>query len=270
MATKFTGKVKPAKSVPAKAKSEKKVQEVKLLPLPEDNVQTYDAAIEAITTQKQIDNIAEKLRAQGMPDDLNRWLTMTPEKLKANEAERTRIVKQSKNVTAPKGKLPKATGLRVSVNLEPEGKKLLAEMEKAKEAKKAERLAALKTGKAGPKEAALRVVREAVEKPAGKGKSDPAPSSPAAAKPASKAAKAAEKASRNGRKGAFAPEVVDKLLPMVKEGTTVAALIKTAKWGDCPNPARRVSRFIATVLKADMKMKVTVEGEDEKATVKAA
>jgi hypothetical protein len=71
-------------------------------------------------------------------------------------------------------------------------------------------------------------------------------------------------------KGAFTAKVIDDLMPMVKKGTTLGALISAARWGSCGNPVRRATRFITTVAQGDFGLKVKIEGDGEEAKVKVA
>lgn len=48
-------------------------------------------------TQDDIDNIARRTRDAGVPDHLNRWLGMTPEKLEESETQITRQVAADRN-----------------------------------------------------------------------------------------------------------------------------------------------------------------------------
>lgn len=74
-------------------------------------------------TQAEIDVTAERVRASGLPDFLNRWIGMTPEKLAESEAtiarhvaaDRTRNATGDRTMPKDKGAAPsgsKAAGLR--------------------------------------------------------------------------------------------------------------------------------------------------------------
>lgn len=64
-------------------------------------------------TQHEIDATAARLRADGLPDSLNRWLGMTPEVLAESEAKVAREVdRQRRSTTMPKAVGPKEQALR--------------------------------------------------------------------------------------------------------------------------------------------------------------
>jgi len=66
--------------------------------------------------------------------------------------------------------------------------------------------------------------------------------------------------------GAFNPAVTDMVMGMIKKGTTAKAIIAAAKWSDCPNPMKRVNRFVTDVAEAQHKLKVEITGRGEDAT----
>jgi len=85
-----------------------------------------------------------------------------------------------------------------------------------------------------------------------------------------KAAKTNGKAKANGtgRKGAFTPEITSAVLAMLKKGTTAKAIIDAAKWGSCPNPVKRVNRFVTDVAEKIHKLKIVIDGRGEDAAYK--
>lgn len=86
-----------------------------------------------------------------------------------------------------------------------------------------------------------------------------------AAKPAAKAkSKPATKPEGKGKKsGAFTAEVTAMLIGMLKKGTTAKQMIDAAKWGGCPNPLKRVNRFVTSVAEKQHKLKISIEGRGE-------
>lgn len=65
-------------------------------------------------TQDDIDKIAQRTRDAGLPDDLNRWLGMTPEKLAESEAKIRRYVaadNTKRSTEMPRTKGPKEQAL---------------------------------------------------------------------------------------------------------------------------------------------------------------
>jgi hypothetical protein len=80
-----------------------------------------------------------------------------------------------------------------------------------------------------------------------------------------KAGKRAGSPPKGGKVGAFTPEICDRVMAMLKKGTTAKAIIDAAHWEKCPNPLRRVNRFVETVAEGRLKTKVKVTGRGEEA-----
>lgn len=100
-------------------------------------------------------------------------------------------------------------------------------------------------------------------KPATVKKAKPAKKPAVAAKPAAKK-KPEPKTKGKGKKGgAFTPEVTTMLIGMLKKGATAKQMIDAAKWGGCPNPVKRVNRFVTTVAEKQHKLKIGIEGRGE-------
>lgn len=109
---------------------------------------------------------AERLRELGVPDDLNRWLKMTPETLLANQRARAKINKQLADgapVRHEKTKGRSTISAGHAANLDETGKAILKEVTKEARAKQTARLRDLKErkpmSKVGTKEAQLRAAR---------------------------------------------------------------------------------------------------------------
>jgi cell division septation protein DedD len=99
----------------------------------------------------------------------------------------------------------------------------------------------------------------AAAKPAAKAKSTAKPEPAAKAK-----SKPAAKPEGKGKKsGAFTAEVTAMLIGMLKKGTTAKQMIDAAKWGGCPNPLKRVNRFVTSVAEKQHKLKISIEGRGE-------
>lgn len=123
------------------------------------------------TTTKELEimQTAERLRELGVPDDLNRWLKMTPETLLANQRARAKINKQLADGSPvrheKRGRSTISAGH--AANLDDTGKAILKEVTKEARAKQTARLRDLKEqksmSKVGAKESQLRAARESTK-----------------------------------------------------------------------------------------------------------
>jgi hypothetical protein len=200
-------------------------------------------------TQREIDRIAAEIRAGGLPDAFNRWLTMTPESYAAYKARLASLTTTSKGVWTMRTSVQEKTpdhgdAAMAAVTTKPK---------KAKKAKAENKTATAMRDAPPPK------AEEPVEKPAEKKAASKRP-------PVGKL-----QVDEDGvpiRRGAFEPNTAKLILGMLKKGTTIAKVIDKAEWTDAADPVLRVKRFIDVVAKGDHKLKVkfTEDGDDVKNT----
>lgn len=185
-------------------------------------------------TQDQIAEVAARIRALGVPDSLNRWLKMTPEAFAENEKARARIVKQVRD-RAPVRHNEKPARSTISTGLprglEPAGKTMLQEIQKAAVAAKKARLRKMNEDRIMKTKTKTKAAKAAPKaKAAAK-----APKAPKTARAPKIAPEAAPKVAVAGVRAGSKTALIGEML-LRSQGCTTAEVLEASGWPSVSMP----------------------------------